>query len=470
MIGKQVLQIGADQFISGMASSDYATDGALGVSSSGINPFVTPGVIRATAAPADISTNVAGNIIASCEDGQTILGYDRLFVDDAANYYTLSGSTITKRHTGSKTYAAGTTDIVSFAGYTYATSTTDMAQWNTSGTPSLTESWWVTTKGKSALGASNRHPLIVFEQLLWLADGNTLWFIDSGGTITQAAWTLSSNELITAFGIDPYTGLMLVAVTTAQNYSATASSKHYVYLYDGYSAKPRRKVLVDDMVTAFYNVGGTVYCGYGQRIGVWTGNGIAFLRKLLNVALSGTDLPYKHHFTHFGNVLCVLDGGTVLAYGEVVAGKKAWFPIAANPQGGSTHASSIANIGSNKISYAISSNKLYSFDMSSISAGSGTLSTANIFFQRPVNIHRMRVFTTGISATNQFGIGYSGYQDENTSSQSAAINTFVNQTGSTKYIFDFDFTRKSLACRFVIGMDTQGFGVCRILIYYDTAE
>ena len=95
MVGKYQLQFGAEQFISGMASSDYSTDGALGTSCVGLNPFVTPGLMRALASSTDISTSVAGNIIASSEDSNAVSPNNRYFIDDAtnaANYYSYNGA------------------------------------------------------------------------------------------------------------------------------------------------------------------------------------------------------------------------------------------------------------------------------------------------------------------------------------------------------------------------------------------
>jgi hypothetical protein len=468
-IGTQILTIDASNFIQGMASSDYAPNGGFGSSSYGINPRITPGLIYSTPNEVDISANVTGNIIASAEDSQATLGYDRLFVDDGAHYYTLSGSTMSLRHSGAKSYLFGTTDMVAFAGNTYVTSGTDMASWNTSSL-SLTESWWVTTKSQSALAASNRHPLLVFEQLLWLADGANLWNISSSGTITASAWTLTSGELITALGIEPSTGLMFVAVTTVQNYGDTINAKNFVYIYDGYSAKPRRKVAVDEMVTAFYNIGGTVYIGYGQNLGYWNGNGITFIRKLANVTLSGQDLPYRHHFAHIGNVLLVVDGLYVLAYGEIISGQKVPYYVYKNTTN-TNKLQAICGIGNNKLAVAYSSNKLSTVDLSSTAAGIGVFYSSNINFPRPAFIRRVRVFTTGVTTTGGAGVGGIAFVDEKGNTNQPTIKTFIVPAAqSPKYVFDFEYMGLQVQTGQVRLSFEGTWANARIVVYYDFAQ
>jgi len=170
MIGKYVLPIKASDFVLGETTSEYTQDGGFSPSSFNINPLLIPGVIKACAPVSNQSTNISGNIIASSEDSQSSGANNRIFVDDAANYYYWNGSAMTKQKTGTATthYVIGKTDMASFAQNSYATLDNDIAQVNTSGSWTLTESWWVTTKGKSALDSTVPHPLLVFENFLWV--------------------------------------------------------------------------------------------------------------------------------------------------------------------------------------------------------------------------------------------------------------------------------------------------------------
>lgn len=479
MIGAHQLQLGADQFTSGMSSSDFATDGALGTSSVGLNPFSTPGLMRAITNPTDISTNVAGNIIASAEDSQTTSSLNRTFVDDAGNYYTFNGTTVTLSNTATTNaagYIQGKTDMVSFAGNTYVTTTIsssssagDIDRWNTSSL-TLTNSWWKGTASQSGLVGTAPHPLLVYQGAMYIADANKLHTLSAdGSTIAIGVLVLNSNEIIYALGIDPGTGLMMISVQTVTDISDQLSSRHFVYLYDGISAKATRKIAVDDLVTAFYNVEGIVYIGAGQILGQWNGSGVTFLRKMANVSLQRTDLLYKHHFTNTRNILHVVDGMNILSYGAVVSGKKGFFYTAFNPSGNG-HLSIVMPLGNNQIGVAYTTNKLQSFDLSAITAGTATLYFNNIYFPRPVFIRRVRIITTGITTTG--GIGGMSLFDEKGHQFSTTVSTFkVLSTATPQYVFDFDYTNVKLqGVQPRLIMDTQSYGIVRVILYYDIAE
>lgn len=464
MIGKNQIQLGATEFISGMASTDYSMDGALGTSSSAINTFSTPGIIRSTEAGTDMSTNVSGNMIASCEDSNAASPYNRYFVDDAGNYYYTNGASITKVKTSSDTtgFVTGKTDFISWAGNFYASRTAYLTKWDGSGT--LNETF------KTFSDASAHHPMLVFESSLWVADGNTLSTLASDGTTyTTSVLTLSPKEKIVALGIDPGTGLMLISAQTIYDVSDSIPSLKAVYLYDGFSGKPRRKILVDDMVTAFYNLEGQVYVGAGQTIGLWNGSGVTFLRKLANVSLSNTDLPYKHHFANVRNILLIVDGKNILAYGAAISGRKSFFNIAVNAIN-TNKLSLVTPIGSNKIVIAHATNKLYSYDLSSTAVGNGVLYFNNIFFPRPVFIRRIRVLTTGLTTTSGYG-GVAFFDETGFVHQTDTYYFAVPASASPKYTFDFDYNAKCLAIqpRITFPQD-QSVGIIRIIIYYDVAE
>lgn len=456
------LIIGPEQFVQGMASSDYSPDGGIGTSSHSINPQLVPGVIYATASPVDCSTNVTGRIIATSQDSQATVPEARIMVDDEGAIYSFDGSTATKRLTGAKTYSFGVTDIVPFAGYNYASSTGFLAQINTS-------AWSWTEDYKTFADASAHHPLLPYEQHLWIGDGNLLKKMTSGGTVTTMV-TFDTNEKIVALGIDQNTGLMLISVQTAYNPTGTIKNRGFVYLYNGYNSKPSRKVICDDLVTAFYPVGAITFVGHGQTLGVWNGSGVSFLRKLTSVTLTQEDLPYKHHFANIGSTLFVVDGLFILAYGNIMQGQpKAFWNVLKNIVN-NNKLGAIANVGNNKLSYAFATDKLYTVDISSSSAGSGLFVTPKIVFPKTVFIRKVRVVTTGITTTA--GLGSCRIIDHTDNVRSAAVSTFVvASAASPRYTFDFEyggFKTDTLQVRGVL--DTQGFGITHFIVYWDPAE
>lgn len=428
--------------------------------------------MRALAAGTDISTNVADNLIASCGDAASSLSNNRYMVGDAGNYYSDNGTAITKQKTaGSGTYTSGITDMVPFAGSFFTTTTTDITKWN--GTSTLDEHYWTTTKSKSALvsGSGQWHPLLIYQSFMWIGDGNLMHNLDTSETANSAVLTLNTNEIICALGVDPLTGLMMISVSTSADNSDVVPSTKIVYLWDGISSKPIRKILVDDLVTAFFNLEGTVYVGAGQTLGQWNGNGVTFLRKFQNVTLLNTDLAYKHHFTNTRNILHVVDGQKLLSYGAVISGKKGFF-YTATPLTGSNHLSIVYPRGSNRVAIAYATTTVVSFDFSSTASSGvgGVMYFNNTYMPRPTFIRRMRIITTGITTTGGIG-GQAIFDEKNGFYQTATTNFKVIAAASPKYVFDFDYTNLKLqGLQPRITMDTQGFGIVRVIIYYDIAE
>lgn len=482
MIGKYQLQLGADQLVTGMASSDYATDGALGTSSTNLNPFATPGVMYGLASGVDAKANVAGKIIASAEDSQSVAANDRLLVDNAGNYYFINGTTVTLKKTATTNaafYVQGKTDMVSYAGNTYVTTANgDIDLFNSSGATTLTNSWWVTTKSQPAMNTSAPHPMLQYFNHLYVADANKIHSINSSQTIDTdlpaLPLTLNTNDYIQALATDPSTGLMMISIQTTINFSDALTSKFYVGLWDGVSANLTRRIPVDDLITAFHSLEGQVYIGMGQTIGVWNGVGVTFLRKLKNVALTSTDLIYKHHFANTRNILHVVDGNQILSYGAVTQKSGKAFFYTASPIVGTSHLTAVIPLPNNTfgIAYFISSTYyLDVFDLSS-TAGStnGSMYFNNTYLPRPIYIRRVRIITTGVTTNN--GIGGVRLFDEKNNFQDLAITTFkVASAASPKYVFDFDYTMFKLqAIQLRVTFDTQGFGFVRGIIYYDIAE
>lgn len=407
MIGKNHIEIGPVEFVKGMSTSANLSDGGFSSESININPIAYPGQIWSSGAVTDASTNLVGEIIASCPAIDT--GNTRVFVDTSKKYYTFDGSTLTLQATdgSSNTYTNSKTDMVSWLGSFYYTSTTtDITRWD--GTSSLTTAYWTSTLSQSALQSSRGepHPLLTYSNALWVGDRNALHQIKSDSTVSlgklilgkDATGTLANDlteEIIMALGIDPASGKMLISTTSSANLSGVKPTNYTLYLYDGASVKPSRIIPVDDLITAFYNVGSTVFCVYGKNLGYFNGSGITFLRKLSNITYTSTSLIYKHRITAIGNTLYVVDGKNIIAYGEIEGGKpKVFYCPLQNPV--NTNAFSlIASAGENKLCMAFATSKLYTFSTTStsnfISTGA-TFYTNKINFPRPVRPRFIRLF------------------------------------------------------------------------------
>lgn len=479
MIGKNELILDASDFVKGMSSGDDIADGGFSNSTDAVNLIANPGVLYAPANVTDKSGTLAGNIIASSGDAN-VSGNSRYFLTDTGKFFTWDDSSLTLRQTDAvKSYVTGTSDMVQFRLQTFASSATDITLLTGSDLATIDAVWWTTTKGKAALQTSQRHPLLVYENSLWIGDKSSLHKWD-GTTASEAVLALSTEQSIVSLGIDAGSGRMLIGITEGTNYSNTKPHISKVLEWDGFSNKPLRAVIVEDAVNAFYNISGTTFVTYGQKMGYWNGSGITFLRKFKNVTLAGADLAYKHHITNIGQTLYIVDGSKVLAWGEVLPGQKAFYYAQSNNVSAANY-SCIANIGSNLLGLCFNTAKFYTFDTTSI-ATTGTMSfvTNKYNFPRPVYIRGAYFeYSDAVTAadnnrqlyykTQAQGAGFVLIQDP-----TATTGVLKNLSASSVYeITPTTFGISANKVKFIqfrYNTDTVNLGLRRIIIYYDIAE
>lgn len=451
MIGQKSIEINWTNFTKGHTTGDTTTDGGFsigvnpsdGIQASVINPIVQPGVLNFPASPTDKSANLLGVMIASCEDPAG--NAHRLFISsrtgstpteaNAGRYYSCdSAGTLTLQHAvdTTQTYIVGKTDLIGFQGEAYVTSSTYIQRWQQPGTINLTFLQFT-----SSLASSAPHPALVFEQNAFFADGNQLWRMNVAGTPPTVILTLSSGQVITALGIDPGSGKMLISIVSQFNISDTIPSVSMVGYYNGYSNKLDKIVIVDDMITAFYPVGGTIFITYGSRFGYWTGAGISFLRKL-NVSYDNSELIYKCKITNIGEVVYIAEKNRILAYGEVILGqgKRFWYCLENIPV---NNLSFVTNLGSNSstaqnLAYSFNLNSAGVFDlldtMSIASRGTGQIFTLSYDFSRPVTFDNFVIeYVSNITASTDIGQVFLGTDYTDIAAvQIATVNTGTKVT------------------------------------------
>lgn len=386
MIGTKSFEIDAKDFIKGMTSSSNLTDGGFSNQSQGINLLVTPGVLSFASSAVDKSANLAGAMLASCEDS-ALAGEDKLFLSRSSNgngkFYTYSDGTglTLKRTDASNHYQFGASDMAFYEDSVFATSFEAITKWTVDSV--------FNTSFATFTNTAYPHPVLVYEGNIFYGDKNLLLRqVGTGGTPTTIL-TLTVEQTITALGIDPGSGNMLIATTTAQNVSDTRTAPAKVHYYNGYSNKTLKTVIVDDIVNAFYPVASTVFLSYGQSLGYWNGAGIQFIRKF-SWTFDNTALAYRNHFSNIGTTLYVIEGRTIEAYGEVIGGASRVFRYIFKDN--SHDLSMITNLGQNKLGIGgatsitnATGNVFYSFDTSSIaSLGLADFYSLRYNFERPV--------------------------------------------------------------------------------------
>ena len=465
MIGSKQLVIDASEFLKGMSVNEELADVGFSPSTEGVNLTKTPGVIYAPAIQVDGDSDVIldDEIIASCPDHAAASPSDRLVVTADGDFMRFNGTKlldVTGGQDTTQTYAKGFTDIVNFAAETYATSKEYLARW--SGTQTFNFQFAANTN------AALPHPLVVFENNLYSADGNLLKRMTGAAAAPATILTLATNEFIQALGIDPTSGKILVSVVYGQNISGLISRTNKVLWYDGFSNKVIKSIVVEDMVTAFHNHSGNVVVGYGTSLGILTGSGIRFLRKLNNVSLLSTELPYKHNFASIGNTMYVVDKTKVLAYGPVFGNNI--FYYAMTNKVNSNAIDCIFNAGSGKLGFSTATSKFYTMDTTSVA----TLNKLNFYtnfysFPRPILIRRVYLeYIDLVASTANIALTVQWEDRSNPFSLSTEDGTLTN-VRFVDYIGVTD-DKKIRSLQVTVSNTTENDGLKRIIVYYDFVE
>jgi hypothetical protein len=483
MLGAKQIELNmAELLAKGMSSSAESTDGGFSPETDAINPIAVPGILYAPALPTDKSTNLTGEIIASCEDPTGT--YSRILVsqdaDQDGRVFSLSTSnalaTIGSEDTASD-YVQGKTDMVAYKSEVYFSSAGQARRLSDiAGTPTLDAGGsWPFSYGS----ATAPHPLLVFEDSIYHGDGNLLLRQSTVGdsVVPATVLTLPAGSVITALGIDPGSGKMLISYVGQFNVSGTVNTQARVGFYDGFSNKLSRTVIVEEMITAFPAVEGVQYAAYGQNLGYWNGSGVSFLRRFGGLAYDNTELLYKHHFASIGSTLYFLVDTQIIAHGHVYqGGSKVFYPAFKN-QVNSNNLTHICNIGSGLLGMSFSSAKFYTWSTTSV-ATTNTMAFVFNIIRTPRPIALRGVFaewadlvtngTTPINLTcqNRSVIG--------SAESYASMGSFVNTSGSSIKETWSDIigmaNPKGRTFKMRVTTDTNNFGIARFVIPFDVIE
>lgn len=501
--GRLQFEIGPNDFLKGMTSSDDLNDGGFSNQSVNINLLGSKGNVYPCALPTNLNPNSDTlNIIMSCDDPRISGRVTKLFVctdqsfGNPTNFSTWDGSTLSTAQTDSTNYysAGPNCDFIPFydvsAGKVVFLATTNnnghlgtdnVVYWDgtaTAGATHFNATWWTGTVNKSSGGHPNGltvgvpHPMIVFNKIVYIANGNLLAQYD-GTNALDAVLTLSKEQTITALSIDPASGLMLVSVTTGANASSTLPTSSYIGLYDGFNPTQFRKIIrVEEQVNCFRLLGGDVITFYGTQMGKFTGNGVKYLRTL-NVSLAARELPYKHHVTVINNTLYVIEGTNVLAYGEIIGGTEKIFYYPSTGSGFKLNM--ITSLGSGLLGYSYlnGSNVGFLYNVDLITKGTSSQVSANFYsnnyymprpvFVRAVDIQLDRALSSGSHFINLI-------TDKNTTYNPTG-GGFMSSTSSSGGTQRFSFTNvKTSIVQLFDQMSGVNAGFKRAIVYYDYAE
>lgn len=451
-----VIPINAKNFIAGESSADYVSDKGFSPSSYAVNLTKKRGVLHFGNTVTDRSGAVlTGNIIASADD-RNYLGNDKYLLDDEGAFYTLSGSTLTKRQDSASTFIQGTSDLVQFNLVTYATSTDSLHELTGADLATCERLWG------ASLDASFRHPLEIVEDEMFVANKNVIYYLNNSGT-TGTAFTLPTQVNVTSLRkhTDGRTLIAFCGTTGDLNGAHTRPGIGKAYLCDPILRDWIKEIDLEEQVEGSKTVGGVIYVTYGNRVGYFNGEGVSFLKQL-----DTSSVTYSHNLSNWNDILLVRDGFGIKAFGDLGAGRVWWSMYNNQESTTSKHLNFISAKGSNLIltGYAPSAGAglLYEIDPGGDSQA-GIFYSNRIDFGQEVNIKRIDIIhdqtnSVGITA---FSVWYRDTNDTETfierpsySSMSASRTRI--QTHITTDIFQLKLTQDN---------DIIGFKAIRI--YYE---
>lgn len=315
-----ILTIDFKNFTLGESKSARIADRGFSPESYGVNFYAEQGTMYFAGGDTDLSTNLEDNPICFATDPD-YLGQDAYVVGDAGKFYTLDGTTLTKRQTDSgRTYQIGASDAVKFLGDLYVTSKTDIAKLTGSTLSSIDATWWSATRAHGVLQSSYRHPLEVVEDTLYIGDKNELHTWD-GTTSVDAALTLPYYINIISLRKHPDGRHLIAFCGVTANYSHVRNGGGKIYIIDTVNLEWVREIDIESQIEGSRNVGGVVYVTYGDKLGYFNGDGIAWVRDL-----AAGSVTYSHQMSNAEDTLLIRDGQDVLAYGDLGQGKVWWRP------------------------------------------------------------------------------------------------------------------------------------------------
>lgn len=313
-------------FLRGVSSYDDLLDGGYSPLSVGISPFTTPGLIGPGPNPSSISTTGVGSRgIFAWSTWHTALspGVGRAVSANSSKDGTFlllsatGGTTLAQTDTG-KDYEPIITDMIRYKAKFYVTSNTDITELN-SDFSAIDNDFWTSTKSEGALTAGVPHPLVLYGDIMYIADGNVLHQLD-GTTSSEDVLILPSDYIITA--LEVHQNLIYIAASKFSDTTGGTALDSRLFTWNGYSPKFIDEYVLQTRVDAIKVFGGVLLLTTPKYVGYWTGSTINVLRRL-------TTNVYKHQIAVDNDRLYLAQGTAVLCLANPVlsASKFFSFPI-----------------------------------------------------------------------------------------------------------------------------------------------
>jgi len=300
-------------FLAGSNSYDSYPEGGFLASSVGMNSFAYPGYL--SQAPVLGSTVTASlpksGVIAWGIGGGTsspVLAGLYADADNHGSWYlcntstgamTLVGTVDTGHH-----YTLGVSDTVFYNGKFYTTSDTDIVEQALDLT-SRDLTFWTTTKSQTALTSGVPHPLLVYESIMYIADGRYLHKLD-GTTASSQVWDAPPDHVITA--MIEFNGLIYICAEPYNNLDGSVHGLTQMFSWDGLLESWYEQYYLDYRVNAMFVYKNRLYTWNNHFLGQWTGSEMAPVRPV-------SSQVFKCQITATSSSMVYADGMTIVRYG-----------------------------------------------------------------------------------------------------------------------------------------------------------
>lgn len=395
-------RIDLKDFLKGNNTYDDMPDGAFLSTDNGMNAFGKPGLLTI---PPSLSTATSGLPsvgMINFGKGKGSLSLNAIAVGTNSSqdgyFYTITDATGAHTQVGSadtgRDYDIGKSDTVYYQGAFYTTSTTNICKNDITLTTRDT-TFWTGTSGKTALDANSPHPLLVYADIMFIANGRYLNNLD-GATPNESVFDLGPDWIITEMAI--YNNQMRIFAEPYYNYGGTSHGLSKMFSYDTTTNKWIEEWNLNYRISAAYVFDGILYLWTKDYMGYWDGVRFKILRKM-------SAQIYKHQIAEADHSLFFADGAFIVRYGSPqFGGAKKFFTMW---QFSTNVAGVFANYQKSLLASIVgvsTSIVLYGSDVNTPSSGSSSLyefTMNRIKFKRPIFIRAVAIETDALN-TNQF--------------------------------------------------------------------
>lgn len=407
--------IDRSDWILGNNSYDELPDGGFTLGTVGANVFSKPGLLTATPQMgSNVTTGIKAGGVAGWGQGNDVVGLTMVLMavtcdgggsnDADFNLVNLSTGAFTKvgaTYTGS--IEQGISDTKYYKNAFYTTTATNVIK-NSIDLSTRDTTFWTGTSGHPVLSGFSAHPMEVYGDILYIADGQYLHQLDGAVTSTQV-FDLGADWVITALA--NYNGLLYIAAESYINNAGTRHGISKLFTWDGFSDSFLDDWPLDYRVDSLYVYENVLYIFDKFFMGYWDGA----RRKSLRA--TGNQI-FPHQITTTSDSMFYANGNKITRYGTpIFGGQRHFYDYWASVF---QQYRAIRSFDSNNMltseNGTVNSSLYYISNVNTPSAFGGVAPLFNKrFFKRNVRIRGVVVETDQIPSQGTILVGY--YDDNN---------------------------------------------------------